>query len=186
MFLFLFVMSHSGMIPSWKWRSVTGRMVRWRRFPSLSLTLHANVLGLPFSSPPWPLAFSATSEEGSWTVPTLWNATSEFVEQYPQHIHPNGNRHFVSDNGESYNMRREYTSWAMWWLSVCDRMLNLDCFWCASLSQSFTTILRSRIDRFGRVRHIRIGSISLTIKEGFTRRDGVCKILILLICFDHC
>ncbi|KAG2014990.1 alpha-1,2 mannosyltransferase KTR1 [Coprinopsis cinerea AmutBmut pab1-1] len=39
------------------------------------------------------------------TVPTLWDATKEFMKENPQYVHPDNAMEFISDNGgEDYNM----------------------------------------------------------------------------------
>jgi alpha 1,2-mannosyltransferase len=38
------------------------------------------------------------------TIPTLWDTTKEFMQAHPEHIAKDNAMHFVSDDGESYNM----------------------------------------------------------------------------------
>ncbi|GAW06598.1 glycosyltransferase family 15 protein [Lentinula edodes] len=49
--------------------------------------------------------FTIALEELGQTVTTLWQAVKEFMEQYPEYIHPNNALAFLSDNGgESFNL----------------------------------------------------------------------------------
>ncbi|KAJ3989043.1 glycosyltransferase family 15 protein [Lentinula detonsa] len=49
--------------------------------------------------------FTIAIEELEKTVSTLWQAVKEFMEQYPEYIHPNNALAFLSDNGgETYNL----------------------------------------------------------------------------------
>ncbi|KAJ3870976.1 glycosyltransferase family 15 protein [Lentinula edodes] len=49
--------------------------------------------------------FTIALEELGQTVTTLWQAVKEFMEQYPEYIHPNNALSFLSDNGgQTFNL----------------------------------------------------------------------------------
>ncbi|KAJ3998143.1 glycosyltransferase family 15 protein [Lentinula boryana] len=51
------------------------------------------------------VGFTIAIEELEKTVSTLWQAVKEFMEQFPEYIHPNNALAFLSDNGgETYNL----------------------------------------------------------------------------------
>jgi alpha 1,2-mannosyltransferase len=49
-------------------------------------------------------SFTITLIEFVETIPTLWNATKDFMRKHPEHVAKNNAMHFVSDDGNDYNM----------------------------------------------------------------------------------
>ncbi|SCU97253.1 LAMI_0F09406g1_1 [Lachancea mirantina] len=63
--------------------------------------------------------FTISIKEYPATIETLWKTTREFMEKYPEHIHPNNMLDFVSDDeGASYNLCHFWSNFEVGWLDL--------------------------------------------------------------------
>ncbi|SCW02061.1 LAFE_0E13300g1_1 [Lachancea fermentati] len=63
--------------------------------------------------------FTISIREYPATIETLWKTTREFMDKYPQHLHPNNMLDFISDDqGASYNLCHFWSNFEIGWLDL--------------------------------------------------------------------